>query len=102
MNGTSAAWGGGPREGGGRYGRTADLTRLKWCRRLRPPPPPPVTWICRRTKFRGGGNGTARLCLASCKAGVVGGVERGVRGDQTLLLLTYPKFPYKDFGLPPA
>lgn len=60
-----------------------------------------MTWIRRRTKFRGGGNGTARLCLASCKAGVVGGVESGVRGDQTLLLLTYPKFPCKDFGLPP-
>lgn len=49
MNGTSAAWGGGPREGGGGYGRTADLPWLKWHRHLRPgdmdPPPYQVSGV---------------------------------------------------------
>lgn len=100
MNGASAAWGGGPREGGGRDGRTADLPRLKWRRRLRPDDTGALSHgAAAGPSFQGGGNGAVCLRLGSCKAGVAGGVESG---DQTLLLPAHPEFTRKDFCFPPV
>lgn len=90
------AWGGGPREGGGRDGRTADLLRLKWRLRLRPGDTRSLSHgAAAGPSFRGGGNGTVRPRLGPARLGCAGGVESG---DQTLLLPTYPKFPVKGLG----
>lgn len=53
------AWGGGPREGGGRDGRTADPAGLKWRRRrLRPGDTRALSHgAAVGLSFRGGGNG---------------------------------------------
>lgn len=85
------AWGGGPREGGGRDGRTADLPRPKCRRRRRPGGTRALSHgTAVGPSFRGGGNGTVRPRGAPARLGWAGGVESR---DQTPLLPTYPKFP---------
>lgn len=75
MNGASAAWGGGLREGGGRD-RTTDS---------RPTPA--------RQSFRGAGNGTVRPHLGSCETAVARGVESGSDLPSDTAVGRLPKIP---------